>query len=73
MSDAAWYARIACGNEVGAGFLVSPHRVLTCAHVVRSSGTSAVTVSFPKARGSARVPATVALHGGWASGAADPG
>ncbi|KAB1148814.1 trypsin-like peptidase domain-containing protein [Streptomyces luteolifulvus] len=73
MSNAAWHARIACGNEVGAGFLVSAHRVVTCAHVVRSSGTSAVTVTFPNSRGLGPVPAVVAVHGGWSGDAADPG
>lgn len=73
MSDAAWHARIACGNEVGAGFLVSPRRVVTCAHVVRWSDTSAVTVSFPNSRELSPLPATVAVHGGWSGGAADPG
>ncbi|MFE7272077.1 trypsin-like peptidase domain-containing protein [Streptomyces sp. NPDC057623] len=73
MSDAAWHARIVCGNEVGAGFLVSPRRVVTCAHVVRWSGTSAVTVTFPNSREFSALPATVAVHGGWSGGAADPG
>jgi hypothetical protein len=73
MSSAAWHARISCGNEVGAGFLISPRRVITCAHVVRWSGTSAVTVTFPNSRGLGPLPATVAVHGGWTGGAADPG
>ncbi|MGW0762771.1 VMAP-C domain-containing protein [Streptomyces sp. NPDC002814] len=73
MSGAAWHARISCGNEVGAGFLVSPRRVLTCAHVVRGRGTSEVTVTFPGARGLDPLPATVTAHGGWSGGAADPG
>ncbi|MET9833400.1 trypsin-like peptidase domain-containing protein [Streptomyces sp. NPDC006385] len=73
MSSAAWHARITCGNEVGAGFLVSSRRVVTCAHVVRRSGTSAVTVTFPNSRGLSPLSATVAVHGGWSGGAADPG
>ncbi len=73
MSSAAWHARIVCGNEVGAGFLVSPRRVVTCAHVVRWSGTSAVTVAFPNSRELSALPATLAVHGGWTGGAADPG
>ncbi|MEV0633890.1 trypsin-like peptidase domain-containing protein [Streptomyces sp. NPDC050619] len=73
MNSAAWHARIVCGKEVGAGFLVSPRRVLTCAHVVRWSGTSAVTVTFPNSRELGPVTATVAVHGGWAGDAADPG
>ncbi|PAZ17214.1 serine protease [Streptomyces sp. SA15] len=73
MSGAAWHARIVCGKEVGAGFLVSASRVVTCAHVVRWSGASEVTVTFPNSRESGPVRATVAVHGGWAGGAADPG
>ncbi|MFH0518965.1 trypsin-like peptidase domain-containing protein [Streptomyces sp. M41] len=73
MSSAAWHARIACGNEVGAGFLVSPGRVVTCAHVVRWSDTSAVTVTFPNGDEAGPLSATVVVHGGWAGGAADPG
>ena len=73
MSSAAWHARIVCGNEVGAGFLISQRRVVTCAHVVRWSGTSTVTVTFPNSRTLGPVPATVAVHGGWSGEAADPG
>lgn len=73
MSSAAWHARIVCGNEVGAGFLVSPRRVLTCAHVVRRSGDSAVTVTFPQCGELGEVAATVVVDGGWAGGPTDPG
>ncbi|MGC0332169.1 hypothetical protein RKD23_005159 [Streptomyces sp. SAI-170] len=73
MSDATWHARIECGNEVGAGFLVSARRVLTCAHVVRCSDAAEVTVSFPGRRELGGVRASVAVHGGWRGGAADPG
>ncbi|WP_128803114.1 MULTISPECIES: trypsin-like peptidase domain-containing protein [unclassified Streptomyces] len=73
MTEFAWHARIVCGNEVGAGFLVSARRVLTCAHVVRASATSEVTVSFPNSRNLGPLPATVAALGGWAGDAADPG
>ncbi|MFI1352653.1 trypsin-like peptidase domain-containing protein [Streptomyces sp. NPDC020898] len=73
MSNAAWHTRIVCGNEVGAGFLVSARQVLTCAHVVWRSDTSAVTVSFPHCKELGEVSATVAVRGGWAGGAADPG
>ncbi|MGW1716599.1 VMAP-C domain-containing protein [Streptomyces sp. NPDC002156] len=75
MSSAAWHARIVCGNEVGAGFLVSARRVLTCAHVVRWSDESAVTVTFPHDRGLGlgEVSATVAVLGGWAGAVTDPG
>ncbi|MFD7457801.1 MULTISPECIES: VMAP-C domain-containing protein [unclassified Streptomyces] len=73
MSKSAWHARIVCGREVGAGFLVSARRVLTCAHVVRFSDTADITVTFPGRRDLGAVRATVTVHGGWRGGAADPG
>ncbi|MEU3856240.1 trypsin-like peptidase domain-containing protein [Streptomyces sp. NPDC028722] len=73
MSSAAWHARIACGHEVGAGFLITGRRVLTCAHVVGGSGTAAVTVSFPHARELGELSASVVAHGGWAGDVTDPG
>ncbi|GGS44271.1 serine protease [Streptomyces cinerochromogenes] len=73
MHSAAWHARIACGDEVGAGFLVTGRRVLTCAHVVRCSDRSAVTVSFPNARELGELTASVVVHGGWAGAVTDPG
>ncbi|GAA3129218.1 VMAP-C domain-containing protein [Streptomyces echinatus] len=71
--NAAWHARIACGDEVGAGFLVTGRRVLTCAHVVRWSDSAAVTVSFPHARELGELSASVVAHGGWAGEVTDPG
>ncbi|MCF3136938.1 VMAP-C domain-containing protein [Streptomyces olivochromogenes] len=74
MSGAAWHARIECGGAVsGAGFLVTPSKVLTCAHVVRDSALAPVTVSFPNSRELGEVPATVAVHGGWRGDPKDPG
>ncbi|MFE0818958.1 trypsin-like peptidase domain-containing protein [Streptomyces sp. NPDC058794] len=73
MSGAAWHARVECGQEVGAGFLVSGRRLLTCAHVVRWSEDAAVTVTFPGHRELGELSATVAVHGGWRGGAADRG
>ncbi|MEW2624493.1 trypsin-like peptidase domain-containing protein [Streptomyces sp. NPDC048106] len=73
MNSAAWHARIHCGHEVGAGFLVTARRVLTCAHVVRFSDQDAVTVVFPHARELGEVSASVVAHGGWAGGPTDPG
>ncbi|MFB0617184.1 trypsin-like peptidase domain-containing protein [Streptomyces sp. AGS-58] len=73
MSSAAWHARIVCGHEVGAGFLITGRRVLTCAHVVGDSGTAAVTVSFPNARELGELSASVVAHGGWAGDVIDPG
>ncbi|MES4887636.1 trypsin-like peptidase domain-containing protein [Streptomyces sp. NPDC096012] len=73
MDSAAWHARIVCGNEVGAGFLVAGRRVLTCAHVVRWSERAAVTVTFPHARELGELSASVVVHGGWAGEATDPG
>ncbi|MFE6589921.1 trypsin-like peptidase domain-containing protein [Streptomyces sp. NPDC057781] len=73
MSGTAWHARVECGKEVGAGFLVSARRLLTCAHVVRWSEGAAVTVTFPGRRELGELSATVAVHGGWQGGPADPG
>ncbi|AKJ13383.1 hypothetical protein ABB07_26145 [Streptomyces incarnatus] len=74
MRSASWHARIECGDMVlGAGFLVGPSTVLTCAHVVQDSGPGTLTVSFPNRPGFTGLPATVAVHGGWAGGATDPG
>ncbi|MFD5802071.1 MULTISPECIES: VMAP-C domain-containing protein [unclassified Streptomyces] len=73
MSGAAWHARVECGPEVGAGFLVSARRLLTCAHVVRCADRAPVTVSFPGRRDLGGLSAAVAVHGGWQGGAADPG
>ncbi|MBL1104777.1 trypsin-like peptidase domain-containing protein [Streptomyces sp. 5-8] len=73
MRSAAWHARIACGDEVGAGFLVAGRRVLTCAHVVRWSDSAAVTVTFPHARELGELSAAVVAHGGWSGGVTDPG
>ncbi|MFE2043532.1 trypsin-like peptidase domain-containing protein [Streptomyces sp. NPDC059477] len=73
MRKTDWHARIECGREIGAGFLVSARRVLTCAHVVRASDTAEVTVTFPGRADLGGVVASVAVHGGWRGGAADPG
>ncbi|MFJ8493528.1 trypsin-like peptidase domain-containing protein [Streptomyces sp. NPDC094038] len=74
MSGAAWHARIECGGAVsGAGFLVAPRTVLTCAHVVQDREWAPLTVSFPNRRDLGGLTATVAVHGGWAGGWTDPG
>ncbi|MGC0377471.1 trypsin-like peptidase domain-containing protein [Streptomyces sp. SAI-229] len=73
MSRTAWHTRIRCGNEIGAGFLVSARHVLTCAHVVAAGDTSPVTVSFPNRADLGEVTATVVVHGGWRGGDTDPG
>ncbi|MGW0512013.1 VMAP-C domain-containing protein [Streptomyces olivaceoviridis] len=73
MRGTAWQARIACGDAVGAGFLVTGRRLLTCAHVVRWSDRAAVTVTFPHARELGALSASVVAHGGWAGGVTDPG
>ncbi|MEU6550224.1 trypsin-like peptidase domain-containing protein [Streptomyces sp. NPDC046915] len=65
MSRAAWHVRIECGGEVGAGFLVTRSKVLTCAHVVRNRDWAQVTVVFPHRRELGEVPAQVIVHGGW--------
>lgn len=74
MRGASWHARIECAGAVaGAGFLVTPTTVLTCAHVVQSSEPGTLTVSFPQRPDLVGLPATVAVHGGWRGGATDPG
>ncbi|MGI5198359.1 trypsin-like peptidase domain-containing protein [Streptomyces sp. CA-288835] len=72
MTSASWHARISCGRDTGAGFLVTERHVLTCAHVVARSRTDTVTVSF--AHGTeGQVPARVIAQGGWDGGKTDPG
>ncbi|GAA1904195.1 trypsin-like peptidase domain-containing protein [Streptomyces durmitorensis] len=44
---------------------MSERHVLTCAHVVRGSGTAPVTVSFPHRDDLGEVTAAVGAHGGW--------
>ncbi|GHI07979.1 hypothetical protein AQI88_40310 [Streptomyces cellostaticus] len=74
MSGDAWHARIECGGAIaGAGFLVAPRTVLTCAHVVRDSEPGLLTVSFPNRPDLGMLSAVVAVHGGWAGGDTDPG
>lgn len=72
MSSASWHARISCGRDTGAGFLVTEQHVLTCAHVVARSDTEAVAVSFAHG-GYEEVPARVVAHGGWDGRETDPG
>ncbi|MFE0470742.1 trypsin-like peptidase domain-containing protein [Streptomyces sp. NPDC058947] len=72
MNSAEWHARIELrGRVTGAGFLVAPRTVLTCAHVVGDGGELAV--SFTELPGTPPVPARILAHGGWSGGAADPG
>lgn len=75
MNSAEWHARIeAAGQVVGAGFLITPRRVLTCAHVVVPTDTAdAVTVTFPERPDCPAVPARVIADGGWGGGPTDPG
>ncbi|PSM41178.1 serine protease [Streptomyces dioscori] len=72
MSSASWHARISCGRDTGAGFLVTEQHVLTCAHVVARSDTETVAVSFAHG-GYEQVPARVVAHGGWDGRESDPG
>ncbi|MFE9681528.1 trypsin-like peptidase domain-containing protein [Streptomyces sp. NPDC006285] len=72
MTSASWHARISCGRDTGAGFLVTERHVLTCAHVVARSDTETVAVSFAHG-GHEDVPARVAAHGGWTGRETDPG
>ncbi|MFC7841696.1 trypsin-like peptidase domain-containing protein [Streptomyces sp. NPDC057382] len=70
--SAEWHARIELRGEVtGAGFLVTPSTVLTCAHVVGDGEDLAVV--FTELPGTEPVRARVVAHGGWAGGPTDPG
>ncbi|MER5227840.1 trypsin-like peptidase domain-containing protein [Streptomyces flaveus] len=72
MTSASWHARISCGRDTGAGFLVTERHVLTCAHVVACSRTAPVTVTF--AHGTeGQIPAQVIAQGGWDGRDTDPG
>ncbi|WP_329328902.1 trypsin-like peptidase domain-containing protein [Streptomyces luteogriseus] len=72
MNSAEWHARIELrGRVAGAGFLVTPSTVLTCAHVVGDGEDLAVT--FTERPGTPAVPARVVAHGGWGGGVTDPG
>ncbi|MGA4842210.1 trypsin-like peptidase domain-containing protein [Streptomyces sp. G45] len=73
MSSTSWHARVECGRERGAGFLVSERHVLTCAHVVRDHAAAPVAVSFPHRKDLGEVGAAVEAHGGWDGPGADPG
>ncbi|MFF5184938.1 trypsin-like peptidase domain-containing protein [Streptomyces sp. NPDC000345] len=75
MNSAEWHARIeSAGRVAGAGFLVTPRKVLTCAHVVRGGGAAeALSVTFTERPGSPAVPARVIADGGWGGGATDLG
>jgi hypothetical protein len=65
MSGGTWRARIDTANGLvrGAGLLVAPKQVLTCAHVV--DGLDAVLVTFPGAPNAPAIPATVEWRGPW--------
>ncbi|MBK3631027.1 trypsin-like peptidase domain-containing protein, partial [Streptomyces sp. MBT49] len=74
MKSADWHARVeSAGRVAGAGFLVTPRRVLTCAHVVHEADPQALTVTFTERPGLPAVPARVIADGGWSGGTADPG
>ncbi|MEV1019052.1 trypsin-like peptidase domain-containing protein [Streptomyces sp. NPDC050264] len=71
MSGAKWQVRVESGRRTGAGFLVTPRTVLTCAHVLTPA--SEVTVTFPQLPGEGPVPAHVHTRTPWAGGPTDPG
>ncbi|MFP3991182.1 trypsin-like peptidase domain-containing protein [Streptomyces sp. E11-3] len=74
MTSSSWHARISCGGELGAGFLVTERHVLTCAHVVARSPAHPVTVTFAHGTGQlGELPAAVVAHGGWDGRETDPG
>ncbi|GAA3235509.1 hypothetical protein GCM10020256_53430 [Streptomyces thermocoprophilus] len=71
-TGAEWHARVESGGRIaGAGFLVTPDTVLTCAHV--ALGREPLEVTFTEGVGRPTVPARIVAHGGWAGGATDPG
>jgi len=55
-------ALLDAGGSRGTGFLVSPERVLTCHHVVRSADDAPILVSFPHGQYRARVELVDAEH-----------
>ncbi|MFI1027207.1 trypsin-like peptidase domain-containing protein [Streptomyces sp. NPDC020951] len=74
MNSAEWHARIESAGEVaGAGFLITPRKVLTCAHVVHRAAADTLTVTFTERPGAPAVPARVVADGGWGGSATDLG
>lgn len=74
MNSAEWHARIECGGKVaGAGFLVTPSKVLTCAHVVADGVRDGLTVTFTERPDLPALRARVVADGGWGGGATDLG
>ncbi|MFI2431922.1 trypsin-like peptidase domain-containing protein [Streptomyces sp. NPDC018693] len=70
MKSAEWHARIEyAGAVAGAGFLVTPRTVLTCAHVVDEGPADALTVTFTERPDLPSLRARVVAHGGWAADA----
>ncbi|QNP75971.1 trypsin-like peptidase domain-containing protein [Streptomyces roseirectus] len=70
MSSAAWHARVeADGRVLGAGFLVTPDTVVTCAHVL-DGRVEGLAVSFTERPGTDPVPVRLLAHGGWRGQAA---
>lgn len=67
LKSAAWQARIerVGGGVAGAGFLVAPRTVLTCAHVVHDLPADELAVSFAAFPGRPAVPARRVAGGGW--------
>ncbi|WP_053200890.1 HD domain-containing protein [Streptomyces viridochromogenes] len=72
--SAEWHARIEYGGKVaGAGFLIAPDTVLTCAHVAQYAEEAGLAVTFVACRDRPTVQARVVHHGGWAGHPTDPG
>ncbi len=72
--SAEWHARIEYGGKVaGAGFLIAPDTVLTCAHVAQYAEEAGLAVTFVACRDQPSVQARVVHHGGWAGHPTDPG
>lgn len=70
MKSSEWQARVeSAGRVLGAGFLVAPDTVLTCAHVIEGHPADTLSVSFTERPGTPPLPARLLAHGGWEPGA----
>ncbi|MFI8791884.1 trypsin-like peptidase domain-containing protein [Streptomyces sp. NPDC055105] len=65
MNSARRHARIECGRQIGAGFLVTGRKAVTCAHVIADGSAAPLTVTFAHEAGAVAVPARIVSHGGW--------
>ncbi|MDX3068611.1 trypsin-like peptidase domain-containing protein [Streptomyces sp. ND04-05B] len=64
MTSAGWHAKVECAGNTGAGFLITAHHVLTCAHVVKDSDSHQVCITFAGGGGTPLTGRVVA-RGDW--------